>query len=549
MSLLPFSRRFDPDAQAFGIGYLILLPLFLAPLLVTRFLPGLDLPFHLAMTDMLAKAGSAANPYREFYVGDLGVEPYAVHYMALKFLGRFMSLMAAQKVIVGIYVAGLPLALAALLAACRRSRVPALLAFPLAYNLTLHYGFISFALSLPILLALLAALGRFLLADEVRSSWALATAAAAALLFLCHLQNFLFGLCAAAAFILFSGVPWRRRVLGLFSFVPAIGLLLYWHFSREFEFAAEERKSFAFAWQALRGERLGDLGARPIWEDFAQRFRDLPFHLLRGYVDQIDVAASRALLIVLGTLFVLGMAGFMAPRSVLPRGRLRFAGVIVFGGTLVAYLGLPHHLRSYELMTFYPRFSVLMVLMGTLLIPGALRRIEGFGRLLVLVPPMLLGAFFGIEVVRHYRFYDAEVADFAAVLDKTPPGGRALGLVYDRLSRVMRIESAMVGMPSLYAALRRSPTSMVPIFYCGMRHMPCRRLDKGKSMPDPGPWGTHSLSPAAAVDFFDYFFVRLPPGGPIFGAEINRLELLAHEGSWLVYKRKEPRQALAPTAP
>jgi hypothetical protein len=129
--------------------------------------------------------------------------------------------------------------------------------------------------------------------------------------------------------------------------------------------------------------------------------------------------------------------------------------VVVFAGALVAYLGLPHHLRAYELMTFYPRFSVLMVLMGTLLVPGALRRIDGLGRVFVLVPPVLLGALFGIEVVRHYRFYNTEVADFGAVLDKTPPGGRALGLVYDRASRVMRIESAMVGMPSLYAALRR----------------------------------------------------------------------------------------------
>ncbi len=231
------------------------------------------------------------------------------------------------------------------------------------------------------------------------------------------------------------------------------------------------------------------MGAR-LLEDFALRFRDLQYHLLRGFVDEIDLVASRALLVVLAAYLMLGIVGLFAPRTEAPRSRLRAAGVIIFGGVLLAYLGLPHHLRSYELMTFYPRFSVLLVLIGTLLVPGALLRFEGLGRVLLLVPAVLFGALYGRELIRHYRYYDKEVADFDAVLAKTPPGGKALGLVFDRSSRVMRIESAMVGMPYLYAALRPSPTAMVPIFYCGMRHMPCRRLDKGKILPDPGALGT-----------------------------------------------------------
>ena len=88
-----------------------------------------------------------------------------------------MPLLAAHKAIVAAYVAALPLAAASLLAACRRSRVPALLAFPLAYNLALHYGFISFALSLPLLLVLLAQVVRLLTApDGIARRW-VATAA------------------------------------------------------------------------------------------------------------------------------------------------------------------------------------------------------------------------------------------------------------------------------------------------------------------------------------------------------------------------------------
>jgi hypothetical protein len=52
-----YLRQLDGDARAFGLGYLLLLPLYLAPLFVARYLPGLDLPFHLSMADMLGKAG------------------------------------------------------------------------------------------------------------------------------------------------------------------------------------------------------------------------------------------------------------------------------------------------------------------------------------------------------------------------------------------------------------------------------------------------------------------------------------------------------------
>jgi len=172
------------DAWCFGACYTFLLPFFLAPLFATRLLPGLDLPFHMAAADMLSKVGRAASPYAPYYDGGLRIAPYAAHFVALIGLGKIMGLLAAHKLIIILYVAGLPLAMASLLAVCRRSRIPALLAFPLAYNLTLHYGFISFALSLPVLMLLLAQEVKNLHSQpgQVRRSWLLAAAAALLLL-------------------------------------------------------------------------------------------------------------------------------------------------------------------------------------------------------------------------------------------------------------------------------------------------------------------------------------------------------------------------------
>ena len=173
--------------------------------------------------------------------------------------------------------------------------------------------------------------------------------------------------------------------------------------------------------------------------------------------------------------------------------RLRLAGWITFLGALLAYLGLPHHLREFELMTFYPRFSVLAVSLGLLVIPASLRRLDGPVRPLLLAPALVLGGLYGVELVKRYRAYADEVADFLAVMENAPPGGRALGLVYDRQSRVDArgvrpggIAQPVPGAPA--GAAQHGPG----FYYCGMRHMPCARSG-GTAVPDPGPWAAGAL--------------------------------------------------------
>jgi hypothetical protein len=538
------ARHLDPDARTFGVGYLLLLPFFLAPLFVTRFLPGLDLPFHLSMVDMLMKEGEPTNPYRTFYQGEWAVAPYAAHYLALRLFAVVLPLMAAHKLVIALYLAAFPLAAALLLDSCGRSRVPALLAFPLAYNLSLHYGFVSFALSLPAVLLLLACLARFLGQTETRLWLAAATALSAILLFLCHLQNFLYGLCAALAFLAFAGCAWRRRLLGLATLLPSTALLLTWHFHRELPTL---NRSWSYIWELFKTKHRVEGSGRSWPAEISIRLETLPYHLLRGFTDQVDVIFSRIILIVLAGYLLLGVVGLLARTTSVPRPRLRLAGFIAFAGAFFAYVALPHHLPEFELMTFYPRFSVLAVITALLLVPGSLRRLGGMMRPMLLLPALLASGAYAGELIRHYRYYDDEVADFDEVVRQTPPGGRALGLVFQRDSRVMRIEGALIGLPSLYPALKPSPTAMVPLPYCGMRHMPCRRLTAGPP-PAPSAWAPWSLQTQPAIDFFEYFFVRLPPNRPIFGESLDRLELIAHQRSWLVYRRK-PGPSPAQTEP
>jgi hypothetical protein len=532
------------DAWCFAIAYLLVLPFFLAPLFATRLLPGLDLPFHLAAADMLSKVGRPDSPYAPYFDGGLRMAPYAAHFIALIGLGKVMSLLVAHKLIVVAYVAGMPLAMASLLAACRRSRIPALLAFPLAYNLTLHYGFITFALSLPVVLWLLARMTKLVHANGRRAfvvRW-LATAAVALLLFLCHLQNFLYGVCASLAFAVLSSATLRRKLLAVLALLPAFAGLAYWHLTSP-PVAGQAKLTTALAWTFLKRHRLDDLGAAKWPDDLWNRIMAIPAHALRGFSDGIHVPACVGLMIIMATYFVIGVVAWLVPGKMkeprlLRRRRMRLAGLVAFLGALGAYLALPHHLQEMELMTFYPRFSVLVLLMFLLVVPSSLLRLRGLGAVLLLpVPALVFGAIYGRQLYLHYKAYGAEIAGFVEVAEKTPPGGKALGLMFDRYSAVMQIESALIGVPSFYPALRPAIGSMVPPHYCGLRHMPCRLKIPGEFATSP--WSPASFVPAKMLPTFDYFFVRrLPPNVDLFRGYHGMVELLAKSGVWAVFRKK-----------
>ena len=541
------------EAWCFAVGYAILLPFFLAPLFATQLLPGLDLPFHIAAADMLSKVGDPASPYSAYYDGSLRLAPYAAHFVALAIFGKVMNLLAAHKLIIMLYVAGLPLAMASLLAALRRSRVPALLAFPLAYNLTLHYGFVSFALSLPVVLLLLASMAKLSLAQGRRRvpGWWIGTAALALLLFLCHLQNFLYGICVALAFAVLVPASWRRKLYAVLALAPSFGVLAYWHFGAP-PVTGQARLTFALAWGFLKRHRLDDLGNKPLATDLWHRILLVPTHAMRAFVDEVNIPACRVLFLIMAAYVLVGLlAGLWRRKSSSPStfrgGRMALAGLIGFAGALTAYLALPHHLQEMELMTFFPRFSVLVLLMFLLLVPAGLLRLRGLPAALLPLPALAFGVVYGRQLYLHYRAYGAEVEGFVEVAKKTPSGGKALGLVFDRKSQVMQVESALVGVPDFYPALRPALGSMVPPAYCGLRHMPCRCKVARDFLTNP--WAPSSFAPGRMLPIFDYFFVRsVPPGFDLFRGYHGMVELLAVSGKWSVF-RKRPGPVVADPPP
>jgi hypothetical protein len=401
----------DGDARLFAIAYLVLLPFYLWPLyVVAPLFPGLDLPFHLSMADMLAKSGRPDSPYAPFYQGSPTVAPYAAHYLALWLMAKVMPILTAHEILMVLYVAGLPLAMGSLLNVLGRSRLPALLAFPLAYNLPLHYGFVSFAFSLPVVLVLLAQVARLLLAPPpIRGRW-LVTAGVALLLFLCHLQNFAYGLCAAASFALFSAVPWRRRLVSMTAFLPAVAVAAWWQLTLRPD-TWHRPRGLAFAWQAVKNSRKRDLPRVPYpWlVDLKNRIVSIPDNTLKAFADSSDKRACHALLLLVGVYFLLGLLGHVMVRaSGGQRPRMRASVWVAFLGALAAFYLLPHHLNEFDIVTFYPRFGPLVVLMMLPLIPRGLRRYQGPQRALLVLPAVGFCVLWGLDLTTHYRAYAAE---------------------------------------------------------------------------------------------------------------------------------------------
>ena len=387
--------RTPNDGGLFWLGYVALLGFFIAPLWVTRFLPGLDLPFHLSIVHFLQNADGPA--YGAFYDSTFGFAPYAAHYGLMLALGKVFQLQTAHQVLMSLYVAAMPLALGALLQSFGRSRVLGLFGFFLAYNLTLHYGFLSFALSVPALLGFLALSVNTLRRERVGIWGWVAMLAAGVGLFLVHLQAYLYGICAFIVLAILVPRRWRDRGRGLAIAAALLGVFLSWQVNTQFAGDTKgHRLSLAATVTALRKARAWDLRGKPesfenYRDEIQERIELLPAHLLRGFNDKKDYTAGKWILGLLGGLFVFGTLGGIFKGARQMRGRHYLAGTVLVFGAALAYLGLPHHLPAFELTTFFPRFSVILVALMVLLVPPWLLGWQGPIRFLFLAAPLGLG--------------------------------------------------------------------------------------------------------------------------------------------------------------
>lgn len=514
----------DVDARWFLVGWLVLLPAFLAPLFATPILPSLDGPFHLAIADMLAKSGDAS-PYAAFYQPRVWPVPPALPWAVLALLGKVVSGTTAMRVLVGLYVATLPLGVASFARSSGGAASPALLAFPLAYNLALHYGFLGYVLSLPALFGMLACTAALLRSGKIETAVLLAFCAL--VLFGLHLETYAIGLVAAIAMIALSRTS--SRLIAAIAFAPSIVLLVSWHAGTPW-LRGPAHRTLGDAWSALVATRRAEIGDRSIVSDLASRIAAIPTHLLRGFRDGADEIASYALLAIVLVL----VASLISPRLRAEKNHpLARARPCLLAIAFAGYLVLPHHFDAYEAMSVAPRLAPLVLCAAIASIP--LRITNAIASKVLYGATLALGLAYSAVLVREYRAFAVETADFQSVVMQVPAGGRVVGLVFDGESSVMEIDSIVRGLPSAYVALRPAPSSMVALRYCGMRHFPCVPR---AAVPAPDPWAPEAFDVTNGFPFFDYVLARgtWPASLPHEG-----LVEIARSGSWVAYRTPRSR--------
>ena len=198
-------------------------------------------------------------PYFEPQPGEL--TPYWGHYVALVALGRFMTVDAAARVFLTLYVVALPFSAMALARALGRPARLGLLALPLALNaqplLRLHrllreHGAPAVGARAP------RAPGR----GAVRAPRGAGIAILAAAIFYTHVQSFAFLLLAAPILAACGDAP-VKRALRAWPLLPAtLGLFLPWLYlsttpqpgaDRYFPALDETRSTYASPWERLAG--------------------------------------------------------------------------------------------------------------------------------------------------------------------------------------------------------------------------------------------------------------------------------------------------------
>jgi hypothetical protein len=306
---------------------------------------------------------------------------------------------------------------------------------------------------------------------------------------------------------------------------------------------------------AQRLQEVGTLDGAHAIKDALMRLSALPHSVLMGFTDGSHRQMVLALLGALALFVFIGTVAVFARGGERRLARFVGAGFFVLGFTLLVYWALPLEMPKLGVATLGPRFAVVAAALLGLFVPAWLKRLPRWGLCVVAGPTLVLCGWHGVGLAQHFARHGKEIADFGAVLDQVPKGGKAVGLVFEPKSKV--VHAGLAGLPHYYPAVRGD--GFVAPVACDLTLSPCKIKEPGQLPPDPGPLSPQRFDPGRAVPYFDYFIVHAGPApGRLFQGQAGYIEKLASAGAWTVYRKKpgavvppppEPQPKAAEPAP
>lgn len=487
----------SPDHRWFWVAYATLGGAVAALLFGPKYLPLTDLPQHAAQLALWVHWDDSAWDVRRLHELNWGT-PYLLAYSLARLFVPALGVVGALKAVLLLATLALPLAISRLLRGSGIDRSLALLGFPLSWGFAFWFGFVNFVITVPLGIALLAAV-----VDRTREPTrrdVLVLTLAATGVYFAHVLVAAFVAPAALAVTWARGGSWRKRVLGGAIFLPAALAFSGWGITSRARIAGDA--STAWEW------KLSRLWEFPAWQ------------LAMGTEDVALWGVGVALLLVP---FAIGLRPAVARWRLLPLG-------VVLALTLAA----PFKLAGVAFL--HQRFAVFLAPALLLsLRPGAARLSRPMARVVI---GALIASWFAIVIPRLVAF-DREARAVDAVLAAMEPQSSVRPVIVDRGSEHLPGGAPYLHFAAYHQAERggfngfsfaRSPTSFVRY-----------RAGVDPGMPRDAEWRPQDFDWKREGERYDYFFMRSAVDPRLlFFDDDGQVQLIAHSGPFWLFRPSAP---------
>ncbi len=379
----------------------------LAPIWAPRLLPLLDLPNHLAAVAIWHRFGDPAWGYSHFYRLNRLPLPYWGYLLPMSLLAHVAPIEIANKLVLSLYALALPVGAALLARQMGRSHWLALFAFPLVFNASFQFGFVTFCIGLAVLPFALWALDRFLQAPSRGRAVALGLMTLA--LYFSHVLPWLFFGVAAAVLLGCHGFRPRRIALAAGLMLPSVAVAAW---------------GFSAAARGATAVQSGPLHFSAKFIPLLDAIRQVPTSLVAGWPS--SGGASWVVLLLGLCWLALVLTAEDDEREPAPAGFAYRLELIAALGALAALL-LPVHLyRPVDLWNIGQRFVAVAALFFALLPRGALTE----RRRLILLPVIAIALLYPLSLTHHWRAFNERAQAVRRLCEKIPRGKSTLTLIY-----------------------------------------------------------------------------------------------------------------------
>jgi hypothetical protein len=475
-------------------------------------LPFIDLPNHLAEATIYRYYGEEGNILDKYYKPTPWYFPNTFHTV---FCSLFSSVEFGNKVFHILCIILLQVSMFVVVRQLNGNIWYGLLGTLFTYNYNLTYGFVGFAISIPVLILLFYLIIRDFEKDTITLKAAIS--ALLILLFLMHAQNALFGLMLFGFLTLYQYRTSIRKLIlrGILIPLPLVVLIFAWWFTRGGE---KEGSTSGYLLEYYMSH---------YFPDFLMRFRIIVF-------DNFQLREGIAGLIIATVIFsmiIIPIIWFKPWRSKPLKSLITpaYAYTAIFFLTgFLCYMLLPDQLPGQA--PLFQRFCTIVILSFIICSSVWLSEVSARSFKVVVAAAVMIYAFMWFEYI--YSFNKINEGFNPALFTEMPNSSRLAGLIYEHKYRGRKV---YIHYPNYFVVWNQGIAASKIIDY---RFGVVRRVAHESEVPFYSEYVGDGYKPISEYKKLEYLLVKgEAPVSP--DQNISGFTLLRQAGPWKVYAKND----------